>query len=166
MEHCDITGDVIGWYRMPHPYDYYVNNNNGFGSYPQNTQKLIEDAVDAANRDVIYSEYDRDGDGYVDALFVVHAGPGAETSGRTDHIWSHRSTIIDRVLDGVKIRDYTCEAEDGKIGLFCHGLTHVFGIPDLYDTDYSSRGIGRWCLMAFGSWNGGGDKPSHHQCMG
>jgi immune inhibitor A len=158
----DITGDVIGWYRMPHPYDYYVNNNNGFGSYPQNTQKLIEDAVDAANRDVIYSEYDRDGDGYVDALFVVHAGPGAETSGRTDHIWSHRSTIIDRVLDEVKIRDYTCEAEDGKIGLFCHELTHVFGIPDLYDTDYSSRGIGQWCLMAFGSWNGGGDKPSHH----
>jgi immune inhibitor A len=158
----NIEGEVLGWYRMPQPYSYYVDNQNGFGTYPKNVQKLIEDAVDTANADVNYANYDSDGDGYVDALFVVHAGVGAETTGRSDQIWSHRWAISDRVLDGVKIRDYTCEAEDGKIGLFCHELTHVFGIPDLYDTDYTSRGIGRWCLMAAGSWNGGGATPSHH----
>lgn len=158
----DITGDILGWYHMPQPYSYYVDNQNGFGTYPKNVQKLIEDAIDAANPDVNYADYDSDGDGYVDALFVVHAGVGAETTSRTDQIWSHRWTISDRAVDGVKIRDYTCEAEDGKIGLFCHELTHMFGIPDLYDTDYSSRGIGKWCIMAAGSWNGGGATPAHH----
>jgi hypothetical protein len=35
-----------------------------------------------------------------------------------------------------------------------HELGHLLlGQPDLYDTDYSSRGTGRWDLMAGGSWN-------------
>ncbi|MEJ7913839.1 MAG: hypothetical protein WKF70_11840, partial [Chitinophagaceae bacterium] len=33
--------------------------------------------------------------------------------------------------------------------------------PDLYDTDYTSEGIGNWCLMAGGSWNNGGLTPAH-----
>src|SRR5262249_13143558 len=37
----------------------------------------------------------------------------------------------------------------------------LFGLPDLYDIDYSSEGIGNWCLMAGGSWGGGGDVPVH-----
>ena len=42
-----------------------------------------------------------------------------------------------------------------------HELGHLlFGFPDLYDTDYTSEGIGDWCLMAAGSWNGGGDTPA------
>ena len=33
-----------------------------------------------------------------------------------------------------------------------HELGHLlFGFPDLYDTDYSSEGIGNWCLMAGGT---------------
>src|SRR5262249_35433672 len=52
--------------------------------------------------------------------------------------------------------------EDSKIGVCCHELGHLlFGFPDLYDTDYSSAGIGNWCLMSGGSWNGGGDLPAH-----
>jgi hypothetical protein len=31
----------LGWQRAPQTYAYYVNNNNGFGSYPQNALKLI-----------------------------------------------------------------------------------------------------------------------------
>jgi immune inhibitor A len=157
----NVVGEAHGWYRMPRPYTFYTDNQFGTGPYPKNTQKLVEDAVDAANADINYAEFDSDGDGLVDALFIVHAGTGAEMSGNTNHIWSHRWVINERTLDGVKIRDYTCEAEDGKIGLFCHELAHVWGIPDLYDTDYSSRGIGRWCLMAGGSWNGGGVSPAH-----
>ena len=37
----------------------------------------------------------------------------------------------------------------------------MFGFPDLYDVDDTSEGIGNWCLMAGGSWNGGGDVPAH-----
>jgi immune inhibitor A len=37
----------------------------------------------------------------------------------------------------------------------------LFGFPDLYDIDDTSEGIGNWCLMAGGSWNGGGLTPAH-----
>ena len=41
------------------------------------------------------------------------------------------------------------------IGVFVHEMGHGFwNLPDLYDTDGSSEGIGSWSLMAGGSWNG------------
>ena len=157
----DVTGDVFGWYRMPQNYTYYTDGQNGFGTYPQNVQKLVQDAVVAANADVNFSDYDVDGDGVVDALFIIHAGTGAEVTGNANQIWSHRWSIPPVTLDGVKITDYTMEPEDGKIGVFSHELTHVFNVPDLYDTDNSSNGVGKWCLMAAGSWLNGGNAPAH-----
>lgn len=157
----DVTGDVLGWYRAPQPYSYYTNGEYGFGNYPNNVQKLVEDAVQLARADVNFANYDLDGDGSVDALFIVHAGAGAEATGDTNQIWSHRWSIAPVFIDGVSIRDYTMEPEDGRIGVFCHELGHNFGLPDLYDTDYDSHGIGDWCLMAGGTWNNGGLTPAH-----
>jgi immune inhibitor A len=52
--------------------------------------------------------------------------------------------------------------EDGRVGVMAHELGHLLlGWPDLYDTDYSSAGTGRWDLMAAGSWNAAGDRPAH-----
>lgn len=162
-----VTGDISGqggatngWYRAPRSYSYYTNNNFGFGSYPQNAQKLVEDLVDLANPFVNFANYDNDGDGFVDALFIVHAGPGAEVTGNKNHIWSHQWGISPKTVDGVKVQTYSMEPEDGTIGVFCHELGHVFGLPDLYDTDYTSSGTGYWDLMAGGSWNNGGRTPA------
>jgi len=51
------------------------------------------------------------------------------------------------------------------IGVYAHEFGHILGLPDLYDRDNSnggSEGIGHWCLMASGSWQGwGGDTPAH-----
>ena len=42
------------------------------------------------------------------------------------------------------------------VAMLIHELGHLlFGMPDLYDTDNSSEGIGNWCLMAGGTWNNG-----------
>jgi immune inhibitor A len=162
----DVTGDVFGWYRMPQNYEYYVDNKFGTdGAYPHNVKKLVEDAIEAASADVNFRDYDSDNDGVVDAIFIVHAGRGAEETSNTTDIWSHRWNLdIPVTVDGVKVIDYTIEAEDGRIGLFCHEFVHVYNIPDLYDTDYDSSGIGRWCLMAGGSWAGtnpSGSRPVH-----
>ncbi|MUG93603.1 M6 family metalloprotease domain-containing protein [Scytonema sp. UIC 10036] len=155
-------GSTKGWYRAPNPYTYYTNNNYGVDTYPRNTQKLVEDIVDLAAPYVNFKDYDNDGDGVVDALFIIHAGPGAEATGNKNHIWSHQWEINPKTVDGVIVRTYSIEPEDGRIGVFCHELMHVFGMPDLYDTDYSSEGTGSWDLMAAGSWNGKlGDTPAH-----
>ncbi len=159
--YLDITGDISGWYTMPHNYTYY-SNNNGFGTYPSNAQGLVEDAVLAADPYVDFSQYDFDNDGFVDILFVVHAGPGAEQTGNPNHIWSHRWSLPSPLLvDGVYVYDYSMEPENGKVGVFSHELGHVFGLPDLYDYDYDSQGLGDWSIMAGGSWGNGGNTPVH-----
>jgi M6 family metalloprotease-like protein len=160
----------LGWKRAPQTYAYYVNNNNGFGSYPQNAQKLTEDAVALADPLVDFSQYDNNHDGYVDALFVIHAGPGAEFTGSNSDIWSHKwATRTPQLVDGVRVYTYSMEPEfwnnpgDMTCGVYVHEMGHaVFGLPDVYDRDGSSRGLGRWSLMAGGSWNGPlGSSPAH-----
>ncbi len=158
-----------GWQRAPETYAYYVNGEYGTGSdYPHNSQGLCEDLVDAADSIIDFSQYDNDGDGYVDVVMIVHAGRGAEFTGSVNDIWSHKWSITPRQKDGVSIHDYTIMPEywitpgDMTIGVFCHELGHVFGLPDLYDTDGSSHGTGYWSLMSTGSWNGSlGSSPAH-----
>ncbi|MFZ5979760.1 MAG: M6 family metalloprotease domain-containing protein [Candidatus Zixiibacteriota bacterium] len=162
---------TIGWLRAPSPYYFYVNENYGTGDYPNNSQKLVEDLVNIVNPQIDFSEYDNDGDGYVDLILVIHSGSGAEFTGDNDDIWSHKWQISDMNCDGVKISDYTIQPEywlypgDMTIGVYCHELSHGFGLPDLYDVDGSSYGIGYWGIMSYGSWNGPlgmGSSPSHH----
>ena len=159
----------VGWNRAPETYSYYVNGENGFGSYPTNAQRLVEDVVNAVDALVDFSLYDNDSDGYVDALFIIHSGPGAEFTGDNNDIWSHAwVTNTEQSLDGVIVSRYSMEPEfwespgDMTIGVYAHELGHsLFGLPDLYDRDGSSAGLGRWSFMAGGSWNGTlGDSPA------
>jgi len=63
--------------------------------------------------------------------------------------------------DAINLYAYLTVPEDGRLGVWAHELGHLlFQWPDLYDTDYSSSGLGGWCLMAGGSWNNGGNTPA------
>lgn len=158
-----IGGEVVGPYRMPQPLSYYAGSQSGLQGTRPNARDLANDAAVAADPAVNFAPYDNDGNGFVDAFVVVHAGPGAEVTGSTGDIWSHKWVLPSAyAADGSQIYAYLTIPEDAKIGVSCHELGHLlFGWPDLYDTDYSSEGIGNWCLMAGGSWNGGGDVPAH-----
>jgi immune inhibitor A len=161
----DIQGQVVGPYRMPKTYAQYAHGASGMGSVLPNARTMAKDAAVASNPAVNFANYDNDGDGFVDAFIVIHAGSGAEVTGSTGDIWSHKW-----VLDGgaytadgsTKIYGYLTVPEDCRLGVCAHELGHLlFGFPDLYDTDNSSEGIGNWCLMASGSWNNGGLTPAH-----
>jgi immune inhibitor A len=161
---------ALGWKRAPQPYAYYVDGQRGFGDYPQNAQKLAEDAVAVADPYVNFADYDNDGDGYVDGLFIIHAGPGYEYTGNLNDIHSHQWGLSAPMLvDGVYAYVYSMEPEywlsygDMTCGVYAHEMGHaVFGFPDLYDYDYDSKGLGKWSLMAGGSWNGTlGASPAH-----
>lgn len=159
-----ISGEIAGWYRAPQNYAYYTNRQFGLGNYPRNAQKLAEDAIRAADEDLDYSRYDNDGDGFVDAPFIIHAGPGAEQDpNNVNLIWSHAWNVEALgELDGVRFAGYTTVPEDGKIGVFSHELGHaLFGLPDLYDTRGESAGLGIWSVMAYGAWGGDGARPVH-----
>jgi len=162
---------TLGWRTAPQTYAYYVNGQNGTGPYPQNCQKLLEDLVDQVDALVDFSRYDNDGDSFVDVVIMLHTGTGAEKTGSSNDIWSHKWSITPRYRDGVYISDYTVQPElwvvpnDMTIGVYCHELGHVFGLPDLYDTDATgSHGVGTYGIMAYGSWlgpGGLGGSPSH-----
>jgi immune inhibitor A len=159
------VGPTRGWYRAPRPKSFYTNGRFGFGRYPRNAQRLVEDAIALVEPHVDFADYDNDGDGVVDALAVICAGSGAEQTGNLHDIWSHKWDINAQTRDGVTISHYFMTPEDGRVGVTAHELGHVLmAWPDLYDTDYSSAGTGSWDLMAAGSWNGGGDTPAHPSC--
>ncbi len=160
-----VAGVATRWRRAPRPYSYYVGDNYGTGRYPNNSQRLVEDIIEIVDEDVDFSEYDNDGDGIVDALAFVHAGPGAEEFGRNEvgaqYIWSHKWSIWNgEQYDGVEVQDYNMNPQSGTIGVFCHEFGHSLGLPDLYDIDYSSVGVGEYALMGSGGWNARpGDPP-------
>ena len=160
----DIVGEVVGPYRLPQTLQAYANSQSGTGTSQPNARTMAKDAAVIANPEIDFSQYDNDGDDYVDAFVVVHAGLGAETTGNVNDIWSHKWVLPGGEFnaDGAKVYAYLTVPENARIGVCCHELGHLlFGFPDLYDTDYSSEGVGNWCLMGGGSWLGGGNKPAH-----
>ncbi|MGH8005136.1 MAG: immune inhibitor A domain-containing protein, partial [Limisphaerales bacterium] len=115
-----------GWQRAPQTSTWYANGYYGLRPYPQNAQKLVEEAVDLIDPLVNFADYDNDNDGLVDGITFVHSGPGAEVTGDTNDIWSHKWGIIPRLRDGVRIFEYSMEPEhwsspgDMTIGVYCH----------------------------------------------
>jgi immune inhibitor A len=162
-----FSGIVAGPYRAPQPYTRYTDGRSGTGSYPHNTPRLVEEITAVADPDVDYAQFDRNGDGYVDGLILVHAGPGAEEivkpAQRCEAIWSHKwTTSVPQVFDNTNVYAYLVVPEQSTLGVWAHELGHlIFGWPDLYDIDNSSEGVGNYCLMGSGSWNADGARPAH-----
>lgn len=172
----EISGSVHGWLRMPQPYSYYTNGESGtkWNSYPHNAPRLAEDAVNAAlQKGVTFEkELDKLDQGIVTALFIVHAGRGAEEmhpSIRGNEIWSHKWNFKNplQVRNNLAATIYLVVPHDCKVGVCAHELGHLaFQWQDFYDPNYAEDdnewdGAGVWDLMAGGSYNGNGLRPAH-----
>ncbi|MEC8878027.1 MAG: PKD domain-containing protein, partial [Candidatus Thermoplasmatota archaeon] len=57
--------------------------------------------------------------------------------------------------------EFEYSSERRPLGVWCHEFGHELGLPDFYDTDGSSEGIGHWGVMASGSWADNGETPVH-----
>ncbi|MCA9750668.1 MAG: M6 family metalloprotease domain-containing protein [Gemmatimonadetes bacterium] len=176
-----VTGDVWGWLTLPQTQSYYAGGTNGagVGPYPNNGQRMTEDAVQAAvTGGLDLSDYDANGDGVVDALLVIHSGQGYEwavSSALTPEtdllaINSHKWSVVDGDFGSgqPRIADYfTCPELQlvrptvaplwadsiATIGVYCHEFGHVLGLPDFYDTETFDDRVGQWDLMDYGTWN-------------
>ncbi len=171
-----IDSTVAAWVTVPNTEAYYANGNSGLTSL---TWDLITDALNLVDPAVNFSQFDQDSDGVIDAITFLHSGYGAEWGGtdqygtpNSDRMWSHRWSIPTWTsAEGVSVSAYhispglwgTSGSNIGRIGVIAHETGHFFGLPDLYDTDGSSSGIGNWCLMAAGSWgfDGSQQNPTH-----
>ena len=160
----DVVGPVDVPYACTHPHS------------TDHSDDVFASALMAADELVDFSDYDTDGDGYVDMVFFLVAGYSANYSGNSeDYLWPHMYYLWQMpFLDGVGFWLYACStemagweyyyADVNGIGTFCHEFGHVLGLPDLYDTDYTgsggeSRDPGDWSVMAGGSGGNFGRNP-------
>ena len=150
------------WYRARNPMSYYGEGTGVVMSAKY--AELVREACEAADGDVDFSRYDRDGDGYVDHVMLIHAGNDEAWSGMSADIWSGMIDNVSGVYDGVRISSAVVVAEDPNndfinIGIYCHEFFHDFGAPDLYAWDHP---VGHWGLMGyFGPYQDDGRHPSH-----
>jgi len=163
-----IGGKAFGWYRPQHNHQSYNGIIDDDDDAFLSPSFLVQWAITKADSNINFSQFDTDHDGYLRGVIIVHSGYGMEESGNSDDIWSHMSSSPIHTDDGVIIESYTIQPEKSAasgtmsaIGVFCHEWGHVIGLPDLYDTDGSSEGVGRWSLMGSGNYNGGSKRPAH-----
>ena len=101
--------DVYGPYKV----DYSQTDPKGTSG----CRKIINAVLDAADADINYADYDRDGDGVVDMVFFIVPGCGANYSGNNSRYWwPHRSIIRSTsgevvTKDGVAFEDYASSVE-------------------------------------------------------
>ena len=171
----ELTFDVVGPVTVSNTQSYY-GSNDSYGNDKHPAEMVIE-ALKLVDSQVNFADYDWDGDGEVDQVYVVYAGKGEADGGASTTIWPHEWELSAaayyndgdgaQTLDGVIIDTYACGGElngsgniDG-IGTMCHEFSHCLGYPDFYDTDYSGgQGMGYWDLMDSGSYNGDGYQPA------
>ena len=160
---------VTNWITAPNNHSHYSYSNPDGYSHVRELVRYLVDELEDQGFD--WSEFDNDGDGYVDALNVLHQGAGAE-QGDHSNIWSHKWSLggLSVNYDGVIIDSYTMnpETQSGNIvaiGVLAHEFGHALGLPDLYDTDYTSTGSGAFSLMAGGTWGTTGNSPWHPSTM-
>ncbi len=177
-----VTGSVFGWYTLSHPNSYYVPPVGCDYGMCGITDGIAATMINTYDPSVDFGQYDNDGpdnipnsgddDGFVDVLVIVHPESGGEC-GQPSNIWSHHRQFLYqtndaragggfiRMLDCAVLPIYNCDNTTMiDIGVFCHEIAHAFGLPDLFDTDGGSRGVGNWCLMGYG-WSNSTSRPAH-----
>jgi M6 family metalloprotease-like protein len=162
-EQFDPQFKVIGPVTLSQTYAYY--GQNAGSKRDVNITTFYKDALAAAQE--VYSDwsrFDNNGDGKIDMVLFIFAGPGENESGVTeDAIWPKES-VSSLTVGDVTFASYAvcCELYQEKmdgIGTVCHELGHALGLPDLYDTGNNYFGMDYWDVMADGCYNYNGFRP-------
>ncbi|MDE5727239.1 MAG: M6 family metalloprotease domain-containing protein, partial [Duncaniella sp.] len=168
MGQFDPEFDVYGPVTLSQNRAYY--GGNGYSGDDQRPADMVKEACDLLDGVIDFSQYDRDGDGEVDNVFVFYAGRGEASGGPAESVWPHAWNVEYGIgyqpeYDGVRVSRYACsnEYESGRpdgVGTFIHEFSHVMGLPDLYATSYTSSFTpGAWSCMDYGPYNNNGCTP-------
>jgi M6 family metalloprotease-like protein len=148
-----LDGNVLGWYEMAHERSWYTNQ---YGDGNAANVKIFEEVVDHYDATHDYSQYDNDGDGRIDYVAVIWAGPD---TGWSEFWWGYQWNLYssDLTRDGVRFYDFSWQWEARPVGgsfdpvVIIHETGHALGLPDYYDYDSSvgpDGGVGGLDMMA------------------
>ena len=176
--------DILGPVDLPNDRAFYGSNKRVFGTdVDEQLGTMIYDACTGLNG-VDFSDYDNDGDGFVDVAVVLYAGVGEAQAWRfvPECVWPCQwdmqealdwdcSTTGPFQLDGVTINrfavfnelegSYDNSTEIDGVGTFCHEFGHCLGLPDFYPTNGGNYyGMSTWDIMDNGCYLNGGHTPA------
>ena len=126
----DICGTAVD-YQAKHERSYYQHDINS----------LFVEALDALDETLDLSQFDGNGDGYIDCVYLHFAGPDA---GWGSTWWSQEWTVpqqappevYERSWDGMRLWNACLLADncaaDMAASTLIHETGHVLGLPDLY----------------------------------
>lgn len=182
--------DVVGPVTLPNNRSYYGNNSGE--DQDVKCGDMVQHACSIANAscNVDYTQYDNDGDGEVDFVYILYAGKGEAAGGGESSVWPHSWSVYATAyygyasftiynyknyvtFDGKTVDAYACSAElnsNGErcgIGTIAHEFSHVIGLPDYYDTEYGTNDENgstpyTWHIMDQGSYNNDENTPPNY----
>ena len=164
---------------------YYGSNEDDKAGKDIHPQELVKEACTLSDPYVDFSQFDDDGNGSVDQVFVIVAGKNEAEGADPECLWPHQWYLPNLVLDGKRIWTYALSTEytvhdyvSGQavwdfcaIGTFCHEFSHTLGLVDCYDTDGEGSGgeaKGLWgytSLMDSGNFNDYGRTPPNYNAL-
>ena len=167
----NIQFDLVGPVTVAHERSYYGENDPSWANMDKRVDELVAEACQAVAGSVNFEDYDWNGDGYVDMVYIIYAGGGEHVQGNDSAlIWPHEYYVSaygnwpnGYEIGGVFVDMYACSSELGwqdndplgrlsGLGTFCHEFSHCLGLPDLYT--YSGLDmLSNWDLMSNGSYN-------------
>jgi M6 family metalloprotease-like protein len=184
-----LEGRVLPWLAVDGTVaQNYLNIRDGVpvSAIAAGPRNLARDALAAASavvRDL--SVFDDDGpdgiggsgddDGVLDLVIVLHPLPGWESGAPANGtgIVSLQARLRGEAIAGTGLRAdaFVVSSATAPLGVWVHEFGHLLGLDDLYDfslavlpgtpgANAKLGGLGRWSLMASGTWGGEGNAPS------
>lgn len=169
--------DIYGPVTLPREMGYYGSNsavNDSFSHY------MVSHALKILDPDVDFRQYDADGDGDIDFVYIIYAGYGENRGAGSNTVWPHAGYLKGDAdfcqVDGVWANYYACSNElifgsdnPEGIGAFVHEYSHIIGLPDLYPTDDMIIASGNWdytpgqyTILDYGPYNNDGHTPPNY----
>lgn len=140
----NIQGDVLGWYTAQHDRSYYeqLSQYNGeANAVPDGQEALIQEVFNYYDDQVNFADYDNDGDGVLDNIFIKWTGDPS-TYEWASFWWAYQWGAYNTVeADGVQLNTFIWSWYEETDGAGFDPLTdihevgHVLGLEDYYDYD-------------------------------
>lgn len=172
----NLEFDIYGPYKVSQkaqPYDEPTSSTKNYGhdAMHEATQQFVSE-----HPEIDFSQYDWNGNGYVNQVVFIYAGYGGNTKSTYGYIWPNTSSFSAvETPNGKIISSYTASAElwtpstpsSCGIGTICHEFSHSLGLPDIYPTT-SNQGYSvcdEWDLMDGGNFTSWGWCPPNYTAL-
>lgn len=156
----NLQGNVLGWYQFPNNKSSYQVNTYGDAAHNQAVFNIFKTAMNHYNATHDFSQYDNDGDGFIDSVTLLYNGPN---TGWGSFWWAYQWSFFvndaaTTTWDGKKIKKFVFQFiskrgtgnTDVDPKVLCHEMGHLLGLADYYDYTPSQNprgGIGGLDMM-------------------